>query len=190
MISFVKVWQRNCYSACGGAAMNNLIPIERLENKIYFIRGQKVMLDLDLARLYGVETRLVKRAVRRNLKRFPEGFMFILSDEEIELMVSHFGIPSRSYFGGSRPFAFTEHGILMLSCVLNSERAINVSIQIMRAFVRLRQILSTHRELAQKLAELEQKVEHHDSKITAIFDAIKKLMSPPRSTTGKIGFVK
>jgi hypothetical protein len=173
-----------------GKDMNDLVPVERIENKIYFIRGQKVMLDFDLARLYGMETRLVKRAVRRNLKRFPEDFMFILSDEEIELMVSHFGIPSRSHFGGSQPFAFTEHGILMLSCVLNSERAIYVNIQIMRAFVRLRQILSTHKELAQKLAELEKRVTGHDSSIRSIFDAIRRLMAPEEPKEKKIGFLK
>jgi hypothetical protein len=168
----------------------DIIPTERIENKIYFIRGQKVMLDRDLAELYGMETRLLKRAVRRNQKRFPHDFMFILNQEEVRGLVSQIGIPSSSNFGGAEPFAFTEHGILMLSSVLNSQKAIDVNIMIMRAFVKLRQILSSHKELASKFAELERKYEGHDIEIKQIFEAIRQLMSPPVKKKNKIGFLR
>jgi hypothetical protein len=168
---------------------DKIIPIEGIENKIYLIQGQKVMLDRDLAILYGVETRVLKQAVKRNLKRFPEDFMFVLGNKDIELLVSQNVIPSRSYFGGSRPFAFSEQGVSMLSTVLNSEKAIMVNIAIMRAFVKLRQILATHKELAAKLAELERKYEGHDVNIRQIFNAIRQLMSPPVKKKKKIGFL-
>jgi ORF6N domain len=166
----------------------DIVPIEVIENRIYLIRGQKVMLDRDLAKLYDVETRALKQAVKRNLNRFPDDFMFILNSKEVNLLVSHFVIPSGSYFGGSAPFAFTEHGILMLSSVLNSQQAIDVNIMIMRAFVKLRQILSTHKELSLKITELERKYEGHDVEIQQIFEAIKQLMNPPVSNGKRIGF--
>jgi len=165
-----------------------LVPYKIIEHKIYLIRGKKVMLDLDLAALYGMETRLLKRAVRRNLKRFPNDFMFILNDSEENRVVSQIGIPSRSLFGGAQPFAFTEHGILMLSSVLNSEKAIEVNIRIMRIFSKLREILSTHKELAEKFKELEGRVGKHDEQITAIFEAIRQLIEPPESPKKRIGF--
>ena len=112
--------------------MKALVPHEIIEKKIYLIRGIKVMLDRDLAGLYGVDTAQLKRQVRRNMERFPEDFMFALTSEEVDAMVCHFGIPSRSYFGGARPYAFTEHGILMLSSVLNSSRAVQVNYQVIR----------------------------------------------------------
>ena len=166
-----------------------IIPIEVIENKIYLIRGQKVMLDRDLAELYGLENRILKRAVRRNYKRFPLDFMFILTEEEVRFMVSQIGIPSMSHFGGAKPFAFTEHGILMLSSVLNSRKAIDVNIQIMRTFVKLRAFLATHKELAVKLNELERKYEGHDEAIKHIFAVIRQLMSPPVKKKKKIGFL-
>ena len=124
---------------------------------IYFIRGEKVMLDTDLAKLYDVETRVLKQAVRRNLDRFPKDFMFELSDEEIDRMVSQNVIPSKQIFGGARPFAFTEQGIAMLSSVLNSKIAVQVNIAILRTFVKLRQFLKDHKDLADKIDRLEQK---------------------------------
>ena len=167
--------------------MNNLIPEERIESKIYLIRGQKVMLDRDLAELYKVETRQLKRAVRRNIQRFPKDFMFTLNHKEIEMMVCYFGTPSRSYFGGAKPYAFTEHGILMLSSILNSKRAIQVSIQIMRTFTKLRKMLFNYADLHRKIEEMEKK---YDKKFRIIFDAIKELMRPPVMSDRRIGFLK
>lgn len=168
--------------------MKALMPVEVIERKIYFIRGQKVMLDKDLAFLYGVKPIRLREQVKRNIKRFPEDFMFQLNDSEINFMVSQNAIPSRKHLGGYNPYVFTEHGVAMLATVLNSERAIQVNIAIMRAFVRLKEILSTHKELAHKLAELERKIEKHDEEIKGIFDAIRMLMTPPASKKGKIGF--
>ena len=168
--------------------MSNLVPVERIENKIFMIRGQKVMFDRDLAILYGIETRNLNKAVNRNLDRFPADFMLQLSNEELKNLKFHFGTSS---WGGIRklPRAFTEQGVAMLSSVLRSKRAAHVNIAIMRAFVKFRQILSAHKELAEKLRELEQKVEKHDSEIIAIFDAIRKLMEPPKQRKSKIGFI-
>lgn len=157
----------------------NLVPQELIENKIYVLRGQKVMLSMHLAELYGIETRVLNQAVKRNIQRFPEDFMLQITEAEAEQLVSQNVIPHKKYLGGSLPYAFTQEGVAMLSSVLNSERAVQVNIVIMRAFVKLRQILSTHKELAYKLKELEHKIEMHDENIQAIFDAIRKLMTPP-----------
>src|SRR6267378_6994247 len=146
---------------------------------VHWIRHEKVILDFDLARLYGIETRALKQAVRRNRERFPADFMFQLSANEIETVVSHFVIPSRRRFGGAQPMAFTEQGVAMLSSVLNSERAVKVNIAIMRAFVKLRETLETNQQLARKFAELEKRVGRHDEKIDAILEAIRQLMAPP-----------
>lgn len=159
--------------------MKDLIPREVVENKIYLIRRQKVMLSMDLARLYGVPTMRLNEQVKRNIKRFPDDFMFQLTNEEYKILKSQIAISS---WGGARranPYAFTEQGVAMLSSVLNSERAIQVNITIMRAFVRLKNILSTHKELARKLSELERRIEKHDEEIGSIFDAIRQLMAPP-----------
>lgn len=158
-----------------------------IENKILIIRGQKVMLDKDLAILYGVETFNLNKAVNRNLTRFPSDFMFQLTRDEFNNLIFQFGISS---WGGTRklPYAFTEQGVAMLSSVLRSERAVQVNIQIMRAFVKLREIISTHKELAQKLKELELKVESHDENITAIFEAINQLLAVEEKPKRKIGF--
>ena len=166
--------------------MKDLMPQEIIERKIYFIRGHKVMLSMDLARLYGVTTKRLNEQVKRNIKRFPDDFMFQLTKEEISLF--QIGTSnSRSQFATLKqgqnikylPYAFTEQGVAMLSSVLNSERAIHVNIAIMRAFVKLRQILSTHKELTHKLEELERKTEKHDVEIQSIFETIRQLMAPP-----------
>lgn len=167
---------------------NMLVSQELIERKIYIIRGQKVMLDKDLARLYGVTTGRLNEQVRRNIKRFPEDFMFRLTENEAKSLISHFAISKR---GGTRhlPHVFTEQGVAMLSSVLTSERAIEVNIAIMRAFVRLRMIIATHKELAKKLKELESKIEKHDSEIIAIFEAIRRLTEPVTAKEkDKIGF--
>jgi len=165
-----------------------IIPIERIAQKILYLRGQKVLFDYDLALLYGIETRALKQAVRRNRARFPDDFMFELSAGEIKSVVSQFVIPSRSRFGGARPMAFTEQGVAMLSSVLNSERAVKVNIAIMRAFVKLRETLETNRELARKFSDLEKRVGKHDEKIAAIIEAIRQLMLPPEKPRREIGF--
>jgi hypothetical protein len=167
----------------------SLIPAERIEQRILLLRRQKVMLDADLAELYGVETRTLVQAVSRNLKRFPADFMFQLSQEEFEALRSQIVISNKGR-GGRRypPYAFTEQGVAMLSSVLNSERAVQVNIAIMRAFVRLRQVLSSNKELANKLAELERKLESHDGHIRSLFDAIRQLMAPPEPKPRRIGF--
>jgi hypothetical protein len=166
---------------------NELVPNEVIENKIYLIRGQKVMLDRDLAALYDVENFQLKRQVKRNIDRFPGDFMFILTDQEMEQMVCHFGIPSKSYFGGSAPLAFTEQGVAMLSSILKSKRAILVNIQIMRTFTKLRRMFAGYKELKEKIDEMEGK---YDGQFREVFNAIKKLMEPPTKEERKlaIGF--
>jgi len=165
-----------------------IVRAEKIESRILLIRGQKVMLDSDLAELYGVSTGALTRAVRRNSHRFPSDFMFRLNKAELANLRSHFGTSSQ--WGGRRyaPYAFTEQGVAMLSSVLRSKRAVIVNIQIMRAFVKLREILTTHKELARKLAQLEKRIEGHDEEITAIFEAIRQLMKPTEKPTKKIGF--
>jgi phage regulator Rha-like protein len=167
--------------------MNNL-PIlkeNNITNYIYFIRGEKVMLDIDLARLYEIETRILKQSVRRNIKRFPKDFMFELTEKEIAWVVSQNMIPSKSYFGGARPFAFTEQGVAMLSSVLNSERAIQVNIAIMRTFVHMRKILQTHKDLAAKIEKLEQE---YDEKFKIVFTALKQLIKEENKPRPRIGY--
>ena len=151
------------------------------------LRGQKVMVDSDLADLYRVPTKVFNQAVKRNLKRFPKDFMFRLTGKEIQILRSQIVTSS---WGGRRnlPYAFTEQGVAMLSSVLNSERAVQVNIAIMRAFVKLREILTTHRDLAEKIEELEKKYRQHDVKIQAVFDAIRELLQPPVSPRRRIGF--
>lgn len=168
--------------------MKELIPVEIIERKICLIRGEKVILSMHLAGLYGVETRALNQAVKRNIHRFPEDFMFQISEPEAEQLVSQNVIPHKKYFGGSLPYAFTEQGVAMLSSVLNSEQAIKINITIMRAFVKLRELLSTNKELAHKLGQLERKIEKHDEEIKAIFNAIRQLMAPPAIKKKPIGF--
>lgn len=161
-------------------AKYSLIPVGRIENAILLIRGQKVLLDRDLAALYGVSTGNLNRAVKRNLERFPADFMFQLTAEEAQNLRCQSGISSSGY-GGRRylPYTFTEQGVAMLSSVLRSKQAIQVNVAIMRAFVRLREALALHKELARKLTELEQKIEGHDTAIRSLFEAIRQLMAPP-----------
>ena len=172
------------------AGMKGFIPQERIEQRIFVIRGQKVMLDRDLAELYRVPTKRLNEQVKRNIKRFPKDFMFQLSSKEFENWKSQFATSNSDRMGLRRaPYAFTEQGVAMLSSVLNSERAIHVNIAIMRAFVKIRQFLSTHKELSKKLEELEKKTAKHDVEIQAIFDAIKQLISQPKpKRKTQIGF--
>ena len=151
------------------------------------MRGQKVMLDKDLASLYGVKPIRLREQVKRNIKRFPEDFMFQLNEKEINIMVSQNAIPSRKYLGGHQPYVFTEQGVAMLSSVLNSERAVEVNIHIMRAFVKLREMIASNKELAKKLNKLEKK---YDAQFRVVFDAIRQLMIPPEPKKRKIGFLK
>jgi hypothetical protein len=166
------------------------ISVSRIEQKIYLIRGQRVMLDADLAELYGVKTKIVNKAVKRNLDRFPEDFMFQLNKEELERLRFQNGT-SKTGRGGSRylPYAFTAQGVAMLSGVLTSSRAITVNVEIMRAFVRLRQVLSSHRELARKLEELERHLRNHDKEIQTIFEAIRQLMAKPDRIGKRLAFI-
>jgi phage regulator Rha-like protein len=168
---------------------SDLVPHEITRQKIFLIRGYKVMLSNDLAELYNVQVKRLIQAVKRNRERFPDDFMFQLSRDEFRNLKSH--IVTSSWGGARRstPYAFTEQGVAMLSSVLRSRRALQVNIAIMRAFVKLREILSTHKELAQNLAELERKIESHDKEIKAIFEAIRQLMMPaPVRPRRKIGF--
>jgi len=161
------------------------IPIERIERAIFLIRGQKVMLDADLAALYEVETKALVQAVKRNIERFPEDFMFQLSSQEFANLRSQIVTSS---WGGRRtsPYAFTEQGVAMLSSVLRSKRAVQVNVEIMRTFVRLREMLASHKDLAHKLEALEKK---YDAQFKAVFDAIRQLMIPPEPPKrGRIGF--
>ena len=166
------------------------IPSEIVESKIYFIRGHKVMLDKHLASLYQVKPIRLREQVKRNADRFPSDFMFQLTQDEVDLMVSQNAIPSLSHLGGYLPYAFTEQGIAMLSSVLKSKRAIHVNIAIMRAFVKLREFVAAHKELAHQFKELERKVDKHDKEILIIFETIRKLMTPsPEPPKRKIGFL-
>jgi hypothetical protein len=167
---------------------DSLIPDKRIERSILLIRGLKVMLDRDLAELYGVQTRDLNKAVRRNSDRFPSDFMFQLTLEEYKILMFQFGT---SRWGGTRklPYAFTELGVAMLSSVLNSKRAVQVNIQIMRTFAALRELLITHKDLARKLEEMEKK---YDQQFKVVFEAIRQLITAPDSVQEKpkhqIGF--
>jgi phage regulator Rha-like protein len=169
--------------------MEGLIPVENIAQKIYLIRGQKVMLDSDLAVFYGVEVRRLNEQVKRNLDRFPGNFMFQLNAEEAEASRSQnatLNLKSQnatSRWGGKRklPFAFTEHGVVMLSSVLKCKRAVQVSISVVEAFIKMREYLSTHKQILDKLKK-------HDENFVIIFDVLKQLMDKPKSTTGKYGF--
>ena len=164
-----------------------LVPQEIIESKILLLRGKKVILDRDLAVLYGVETKALKQAVKRNLKRFPDDFMFQLTEEEArELLRSQNVTLKRGQHFKYLPYVFTENGVAMLSSVLSSEQAILVNIQIMRTFTRLREILATHGELKLKIEEMEKK---YDGQFRVVFEAIRQLMAPPVKPRKKIGFL-
>jgi phage regulator Rha-like protein len=169
---------------------------EAIVSKIYLIRGQKVMLDRDLSELYGVETKVLKQTVRRNINRFPSDFMFEMTTRELENWRSQF-VTSNQDKAGLRhpPFCFTEQGVTMLSCVLNSERAIAVNIQIIRIFTKMRQLLLTHKDILVKLEQVEKqllkqdiKIEKHEEEIQVIFQTLKELINPPQEPRPRIGF--
>ena len=165
--------------------MDTTLPVERITTKIYFIRCQKVMLDRDLAELYEVETKILKRAVKRNIDRFPDDFVFELNEKELKDLRCQFGTSS---WGGTRypPLAFTEQGVAMLSSVLRSKRAIQVNVQIMRAFSKLREMLSTHEDLKKKIEAMEKK---YDQQFQVVFEAIKQLLETETKPRKKIGFM-
>ncbi|MDI6744164.1 MAG: ORF6N domain-containing protein [Thermodesulfovibrionales bacterium] len=165
--------------------METLIPVEMIERKIYLIRGHKVMLSADLAELYGVAPKVLIQAVKRNIERFPADFMFQLSNQEFVNLKSQIVTSSWGGIRRANPYAFTEQGIAMLSSVLKSERAVQVNIAIMRAFVKLREMIASHKDLAKRLDDLEKK---YDSQFKIVFDAIRQLMTPPEPKKRKIGF--
>jgi hypothetical protein len=186
-----------------------IVTVEQIARRICYLRGEKVLLDVDLAALYGVVTKVLNQAVRRNAGRFPDDFMFQLTPEEVLILKSQFVTSSSQGIGDQvagknwsqfvtsskkhrgaryRPYAFTEQGVAMLSSVLHSDRAVRVNIAIMRAFVKLRHTLDTNRELARQFEQLEKRVGEHDEEITAILEAIRQLMAPPEKPRRQIGF--
>lgn len=170
------------------ATTGSLFTDETIISKIYYIRGQKVMLDKDLAELFGVQAIRLREQVKRNIDRFPDNFMFQLTDSEVGLMVSQIAIPSKSHFGGHLPYAFTEHGVLMLANVLRSKTAVKVSIRIIEIFVKMREMLLSNVEILVKLEQLERKVDGHDEDIQVIFRYLKQLLAPPAEPRPRIGF--
>jgi hypothetical protein len=171
------------------AKRQSLVLVEQIEPRILLIRGQKVILDADLAELYGTTTKALNQAVKRNIGRFPTDFRFQLSIAEKSEVVTNCDHLARLRFTRNLPYAFTEHGALMAASILNTPRAIDVSLYVIRAFVKVREWLSTHKELAQKLAELERKVACHDGAIQSLVEAIRQLMQPsPSSPPRRIGF--
>lgn len=170
------------------AATSVLLIEEAVINKIYYIRKQKVMLDRDLAELYGVKAIRLREQVKRNTERFPKNFMFQLTAKEVETMVSQNAIPSIQHLGGALPYAFTEHGVLMLANILKSERAIEVSLRLIEIFVKLREMLLANKDILLKLEQLEKKVTAHDENIQMIFTALKRLLNPLKTSRKRIGF--
>ena len=165
-----------------------LVPIERIDSAILELRGERVMLDYDLAVVYGVTTRRLKEQVRRNIERFPAGFMFELTPEEKDELVANCDRLATLKHSSSLPYAFTEHGVVMLAAVLNSKRAVEVSLFVVKAFVRMRRIMADQRQLALKLTELESKFASHDRNFKVVFDTLRKLMQPPAPKKRRIGF--
>ena len=162
-----------------------LIPAEKIDRSILLIRGQKVMLDTDLAQIYGVKTKRLNEQVKRSAERFPSDFMFQLTKEEKEYVVANCDHLQNLKYSTTNPFAFTEHGTVMLASVLNSPTAVAASIQIVRAFVKLRELLATHKDLAEKLGAIERKYDHQ---FKVVFDALRELMNPPKPKRERIGF--
>lgn len=175
---------------------NELIVSEEIViNRIYYIRGHKVMLDRDLAELYGVESRRLREQVKRNEDRFPANFLFQLTEDEVDNMVSQFAIPSKQHLGGHLPYAFTEHGVLMLANVLRSKTAMQVSIRIIEIFVKMREMLLSHKDILVKLEQIEKKLLQHEvginkqeEDVQLIFQALKQLLNPPQEPRARIGF--
>ncbi len=166
---------------------NFTIPDEIVMNKIFLIRGHKVMLDRDLSELYNVKAIRLREQVKRNQERFPENFMFQLTEKEVENMVSQNAIPSKQHLGGSLPFAFTEHGVLMLASVLKSEQAVTMSIRIIEIFVKLRETLLMHKDVLLKLEQLEKRLVNHDDDIKLIFKYLRELLNPKTEPMRKVG---
>ena len=166
--------------------MVNIIPADRIEKAIYLIRGQKVMIDRDLAELYQVETKVLNQAVKRNRDRFPEGFMFQLSKKEKTEVVTNCDHLKELKYSYRPPYVFTEQGVAMLSSVLNSKRAIQVNILIIKTFVKLRELVSSHKDVLKKIEEMEGK---YDKQFMAVFDAIRALITPPEKQKKRIGFI-
>jgi hypothetical protein len=171
-------------------AGQGLVPIERVENTIFILRGRRVILDSDLAALYGVPVKRLSEQVKRNADRFPDDFAFVLTKEEDEALRSQIATlkKGRGEHRKYLPRVFTEHGALMAASILNSSKAVEMSIQVVRAFVRLRHFLATHHQVAARLAELERKTETHDKRIVALFDAVRSLMAAPAKPKRQIGF--
>jgi len=167
-----------------------IVSDEVVMSKIYYLREQKVMLDRDLAELYAVQSIRLREQVKRNIGRFPSNFMFQLTDEEVETMVSQNAIPSRQHLGGALPYAFMEHGVLMLASVLKSEKAMQVSIRVIEIFVKMREMLSAHKDVLLQLEKMEKKLTEHDEDIQLIFEYIKQLLNEPQERTIIEGFVK
>jgi len=165
-----------------------VVSVMTIEKQIHLVRGQRVILDDDLSQLYGVETKALKRAVRRNKGRFPDDFMFVLTNQEYYSLRCQIGTLKRGKHSKYLPYAFSEQGVAMLSSVLHSNRAVKVNIAIMRAFVRLREIIGAHKDLMNKLEDLERKFESHDVQIHRIFEAIRQLMEPEQKPRRRIGF--
>lgn len=164
------------------------IPDEVVINKIFIVRGKKVMIDTDLAELYGVSTKRLNEQVKRNMKRFPEDFMFQLNQGEKQILIENFAHLNRLKYSPNLPFVFTEHGAVMLASVLNSERAIEVNVQIVRIFTQMRELVLTHKDILLKLEQLERKVVGHDDDVKVIFGYLKELLNPPSEPMRKIGF--
>ena len=165
-----------------------MVSIERVEKTILLVRGQRVILDSDLAKLYGVTTKRLNEQIKRNRKRFPDDFMFQLTAEEKTKVVANCDHLSKLKFSKTLPYAFTERGAIMAATVLNTQRAIETSIFVVRAFIKLREMVATHKKLADKLEELEQHLREHDQQIQAIVEAIRQLMTLPEKTRKQIGF--
>ena len=163
----------------------DVIKEENIASRIYFLRGQNVILDMDLAALYGVETKNLKQAVKRNPQRFPEDFMFVLNEKEIKLVLSLDFVPSKKHLGGSSPFAFTEQGVAMLSGILNSDRANQVNIAIMRTFVQIRKLLSSQKDLAEKINKMEAK---YNEQFKLVYTTLRQLILPEPRPRKRIGY--
>ncbi len=169
-----------------------IVTLDQVERRIYLIRGQKVMLDSELAELYGVTTGRMNEQVRRNIERFPDDFMLQLKRDEFDNLISQFATSSSRNYGGRRklPLVFTEQGVAMLSSVLNSERAVQVNIAIMRAFVNMRKLAVTNEEVAKRLAVIERKIDHHDDNFKKVFGAIRAMLTSPPKPQKQIGYIQ
>lgn len=167
--------------------MKSLIPIEYVERRIFLLRDQRVMLDVDLAQIYGVTAKRLREQLRRNLQRFPDDFMFHLKKNELLEVAANCGDLSRLKYSPTLPYAFSEHGAIMLASVLNSKIAVKASVQVVRAFVKLRELMSSHKDIVRKINSMEKKYDHQ---FKAVFDAIRQLMEPTKKKQRPIGFGK